>query len=78
MHRERIGFDLDRIQRIGDKIWKLLRKKTKNLPEAYLVLKMEVIFLESLYGFSMEPQEEEELRKNLKEAIELGTVDRSS
>ena len=65
MHRERIGFDMDRILRLGDKIWKVLEKKSRNMPEAYLVLKMQVIFLEAVYGFSLDPQEEEELRNRI-------------
>ncbi len=60
--------DFPKIERVGSKVSMLLEKKLKDPFEAYLLLKLLCFTMEKAYGFQIEPEYEEELKKLLFES----------
>ena len=59
----RVQVDMEKCLRVSKKVMDLLRRRTKNAAEAYFSVRLVGIFLEEKLGYSMTPEQEEELRK---------------
>jgi hypothetical protein len=62
----RVSVDMEKSLRVSKKVLDLLKKKTKSSAEAYLAVRLVVIFLEEKLGLKMTPDQEDELRKILR------------
>ncbi len=58
-----ITIDFNKVGLIGVKVAELLSKRTKDPIEAYVILRWLCINFEATYGFQLDPQQEDELRK---------------
>ena len=58
-----VQVDMEKCLRVSKKVMELLRRRTKSAAEAYFSVRLVGIFLEEKLGFSMTPEQEEELRK---------------
>lgn len=56
-------FNMQKITRISDELFKFIKKKTKDPYEAYIVLKGLIFFLESNLNAKLDPRTEEHIRK---------------
>jgi hypothetical protein len=60
---DKVAIDLSKLGRVSVKIFDLLRRKTKNPIDAYLVLKWLCFVFEADFGVRLEPGEESKLKK---------------
>ena len=59
----KVSLDLPRLGRVSLKIVDLLGRKTKNPIDAYLVLKWLCFSFEADFGITLEPEEENKLKR---------------